>query len=755
MTRTNAYAGRRAALALAVVWGLAGGAASAQTPPADAASPDPQPAQQESQPARFFDTVTVSATLSPVTVKATPGSVSVVDAETIQRRLVETTADLVKFEPGVYIDANVTRVGLNGFNIRGIGGNRVMTRVDGVETSEQFDFGPFNVHQFSLDLDTLKTAEIVRSSASSLYGSDALGGVVSFFTKDPADYLAGQRRHAGAKVLLDGRSRDASGNGVLALGSARVQASLFGSYARGQETRNRGTVEAANNTRTAPNPQQRTNVQALGKVVAVLGDGHRLRGTVELADNTVRTDAYSSYTRTVAGPSVTNVTGVVSHDDMARQRFSIDHALDNRGWFNHVAWNLYVQRSATGQLVDEVRATTTATSATTLLRAGTLDYDQGTVGGSLQTRKLFLPASRPLLVTAGGNYKRDVFDMLRDRRDVNQATGAAVPATNIILPSKYFPKSTVGEGGAYLQGEWQLGRLTVLPGVRYDRFTLDSDERDRVYIDNQNPAAVDFSADRVTARLGASFSLTTALSAHVQYAGGFRAPPYSAINSGFANLAGGYVSLPNTALRPETSDNIEGSLRGAFGRVSAGVTVFSNHYDDFILQAQRGFNPATGLLEFQYQNVSQVVIRGVELRGEARLTSRLQLRAAYAAIRGDDVTGGTDVPINTVAPDQGTLGLQYDGGGRWGAEAIARGVRAQRQAVAGSGFFAPAAFATGDVVAWLRPASDVTVRVGVLNVTNAKYFEWPNVRGRQATDPVIDRYSSPGVAAIVSASYGW
>ena len=82
-------------------------------------------------------------------VKETPGTVSVIDAETIERRLIENIADLVKFEPGVYIETNLTRIGLNGFNIRGIGGNRVMTQVDGVETSEQFDFGPFNVHQFA------------------------------------------------------------------------------------------------------------------------------------------------------------------------------------------------------------------------------------------------------------------------------------------------------------------------------------------------------------------------------------------------------------------------------------------------------------------------------------------------------------------------------------------------------------------------------------------------------------------------------
>jgi hypothetical protein len=32
---------------------------------------------------------------------------------------------------------------------------------------------------------------------------------------------------------------------------------------------------------------------------------------------------------------------------------------------------------------------------------------------------------------------------------------------------------------------------------------------------------------------------------------------------------------------------------------------------------------------------------------------------------------------------------------------------------------------------------------------------WTNVRGRQATDPTIERYSSPGISAVVSASYGW
>ncbi|MCY3732240.1 MAG: TonB-dependent receptor plug domain-containing protein, partial [Rhodospirillaceae bacterium] len=115
----------------------------AATAAAGQAETEPQTAGAPSadDPLTFLDSVTVSATLRPAPVRETPGMVSVIDSQTIEERMVRDFADLVKYEPGVYIENNVTRLGLNGFNIRGIGGNRVMTQVDGVQTSEQFDFG--------------------------------------------------------------------------------------------------------------------------------------------------------------------------------------------------------------------------------------------------------------------------------------------------------------------------------------------------------------------------------------------------------------------------------------------------------------------------------------------------------------------------------------------------------------------------------------------------------------------------------------
>ena len=99
-------------------------------------------------------------------------------------------ADLVRFEPGVSVSGTGSRFGLTGFKIRGIGGNRVLTLIDGVRVPDEFSFGPFlSARRDFVDIDSLKRLEIARGPISSLYGSDALGGVVALATKEPGDQL--------------------------------------------------------------------------------------------------------------------------------------------------------------------------------------------------------------------------------------------------------------------------------------------------------------------------------------------------------------------------------------------------------------------------------------------------------------------------------------------------------------------------------------------------------------------------------------
>ena len=210
-----------------------------------------------------------------------------------------------------------------------------LTRIDGVETSEQFDFGPFNVHQVSFDVDALKSVEIVRSANSALYGSDALGGVVSLFTKDPADYLRGRRFHAGAKTTWDGRADTLSGNAALAGGGERLQASLFASTSRGGEIRQpgdrphggrhpHGAQPAAPRRQRAGAGQGRSSPRRSGNV---------LRASGEVYDTRVETEVLSqqglSRVRTRDSASTPRTSTLVDTQD--RLRLSLDHTLAGRG----------------------------------------------------------------------------------------------------------------------------------------------------------------------------------------------------------------------------------------------------------------------------------------------------------------------------------------------------------------------------------------------------------------------------------------
>ena len=767
-----------AAIALAVlVLVLSGPAAALAQPdpgqPAAAAEPgaaetaaqpdgaEPAAEPEPAEPLTFLDSVSVSATLRPAPVRDTPGMVSVIDDATIQERMIEDFADLVKYEPGVYVENNVTRLGLNGFNIRGIGGNRVMTLVDGVQTSEQFDFGPFNIHQGSLDVDTLKTVEIVRSANSALYGSDALGGVVSLFTKDPADYLRqDQPFYVGGKTTWDGRADDMGVNFTLAGGSERVQASVFGSLNRGSEIHNKGTVDTRNFTRTMPNPQESEGQQVLAKLVFNASPGNRLRTTAELYDTRVETDWLSNNRLIDFGRFAYDINESSALDTFRRQRFSIDQNVAGRG-LDLVSWQVYAQLADTAQVLDEERMTTGFGPPFSSARHGTLEKEQVGYGGSAQGQHWLGWAGDGMMVTFGASYKTDYFDMLRDRSEFNVATGLPV-RTSLIFPSKYYPESDLVEAGAYLQGDIRLGRITLVPGVRYDHFSLDANQTDPVFLASLNPEPADFSDGALSPKLGMVARVSDVVTLHAQYAAGFRAPPYSAINTGFTNPTGGYTTLPNPGLRAETSDNLEVGIRTAFDRASLSITGFSNRYDDFIDLTGLGFNPLTNLTEFQSQNLDQSEIKGVELRGEAYLSDSVMVRGSYARIDGVEIfQGAADDPplaeetqLGSIAPDEAVIGLRYVQP-RWGTELSLKLVEKYQQGGDEQDQFAPGAYQIVDLVSFVSLTEALGFRFGLLNLADARYFEWWNVRGRPANDPYIDRYSSPGRSVITSLAYDW
>jgi hemoglobin/transferrin/lactoferrin receptor protein len=264
----------------------------------------------------------------------------------------------------------------------------------------------------------------------------------------------------------------------------------------------------------------------------------------------------------------------------------------------------------------------------------------------------------------------------------------------------------------------------------------------------------------VSPKLGIIRRLGATTSAYLQYAEGFRAPPYDDVNVGFTNIAFGYTAIPNPDLKPEESRGFEVGIRGGQGGNYWSLAAFHNDYEDFIESLVAiGIDPDTGLLVFQSQNIAEARIYGVEFRGgldfgslDARL-SGWRLRSSIGWARGDDQTD--DVPLNSIDPLKGVLGVGYEQpGGRWGAELVLTAVdRKDRiDESAGSQFSAPG-FEVIDLLAHLAVGERATLHLGISNLTDETYWEWSDVRGRPAGDPVIDRYSRPGRAVSASLQF--
>ena len=705
--------------------------------------------------ATFLDEVTVTADHVPSSLRDTPGNVSIVTEEDIEDQLFEDIADLVKYEPGVYMEGDATRLGLNGFNIRGIGGNRVLTQVDGVPGAEQFDFGPFNVHQQAIDIDTLKSAEIVRSAGSALYGSDAVGGVISLITKNPSDYLGGGNRHVGLKAGFDGPSNDSNLNLALAGGGDAARASLFVSSNDGSELDNAGQTGGLGMDRDRPNPQERERLQALGKAAYDISASNTIRAVFELNSTAAETEVFSALGTSRLGPfTITNLE-VLADDTQDRNRASLEQVVRSRGAVDQWSWRFNAQNVDTAQNVAEHRLTASFGPPIESNRNGDLWFEQKTLGADMNglvetgTADSFSSA-----IYFGGSFLIDEFDMLRDRVE-HDLSGRAVP-TRLVFPSKYFPQTETEETGVYTQAELRWNRVTLIPGVRYDRFVVDADPSDTVYIAAGGLPAASLDEDAVSPKLGAAIELHRSTTLTAQYAAGFRAPPYSSINTGFTNLAGGYQTIANPALEPEISDNFELGLRWSAGGTSWSVNGFQNRYDDFIEFQNVGFNRQLRVVEFQNVNLTEVEIDGVEFRLESRLGDNVLLRAAYARIDGHDVTGGTSVPLASVAPNEGVLGLRYlSSSAKWGLDGSVRLVDDRDPEKVADGEHVPEGYEVVDLVAFFALPADMKLRIGVLNATDEAYFESWHVRGRQANDPRLLLYSSPGRNVVASLSYNW
>lgn len=701
-----------------------------------------------------FEAVISVASRAEQPAREVAGTVSLIERERLDQMLVQDIADAVRYEPGVSAPEDAARFGLSGFSIRGLSGNRVGIEIDGVPVADGFAIGSFsNASRGAIETEFLARMEILRGPASTLYGSDALAGVVSLRTLSPDDLLAGRESPIGVRAGAEGLSRDGSLATSLLSGWRVGRFELLAGGVR------REAGERENQPRDGgleSNPAERRDASELMKLGFDAGAGGRfglmLDRTHETAETNIRSLVY--------GPGQYATTNRMDgDDDFRRERLSLSGAWSfARPGFDELVATVYGQRSRTEQRTLQWRDAAPPRTPPTF-RDRRFLYKTDAQGMDLQATGRFSALGAEHWQVFGIEYSKVDLSELRDARETNLSTGAV---TNVLIgerfPVRDFPPSLAREFGAFWQDEmrWANG-LALIPGLRYERFRVDA-RADAIYReDNPNLAVADIAESQLTPKLGLRYEFSRATQLFAQYAHGFRAPPAADVNVGFTIPAFNYIAIPNPDLKPERSRGIEIGLRHSAGWGSLEAVGYFNRYQDLIeSRVNLGRDPVSNALIFQSINRAEAEIIGLELRSEVVLPfDGFSLQGALAWTRGKDTA--RKVPLNSVEPAKLTLGLVYENlGGDHRYELVATAVAGKdRLDDPRSTLFRTPGYATLDAYWQWRPIERIQVDVGVFNLTDRRYWLWSGVGGLPADAREIDLYTQPGRQYGASVRYLW
>jgi hemoglobin/transferrin/lactoferrin receptor protein len=711
------------------------------------------PAAAPAPPAEASATVVVTATRTERPGPATAATVDLLGRGDLDRLQAVRPNDLARAAPGVEVGFRPGRLGSTNFNIRGIDGNRVLVLVDGVPLPD----GPEAGRAFTrdlVDLASVQRVEILRGPASALYGSDALGGVVSYATRAARDLV---REPAGRAGSLD----------LAWTGADRGRAATVTAAGRdpGQDWLLLGTLRRSAGVRPRDgggNPMAIRQASLLAKAGWTRNDRHRLEAGLQYLGRSTDVELADAVGPIPHAP----VRVLASHgDDLARRaQFSLAHRFeDATAWFQHAEWRIFAQSAGTAERTREARET----GAGPRLRASDVRFRQEVLGLRAQGERSFQAGGGAHRLLLGLDATRAAISRPYDRSETDPATGAvSATVAGQAYPVKVCPDSTTWATGIFVQDELadRSGRFLAIPGLRLDRYGLvPHPDADFQRAAAQDQPAVRITRWALTPRLALLAALTPGWTAYAAYAQGFRNPPYDQANIAFGNRTGSfqYQVLPNPGLGPERSRGWEAGLRGEGRGWSASLTGFLNQYRDFIERASLGPDPA-GVHQFQYRNVQRVRIFGAEARAARDLGAGFRLEAAAAWAQGDDL--GVGQPLASVAPARLVATLQARPGG-WGADLTWTGVARKTRVPppdalqlasfgAAEPFRAPGCGVV-DLLVFRQAGANVRWSCAIRNLLDQRHWHWEDVRGLAAGDPAVDRAMQPGRNLTVTATVTW
>jgi hemoglobin/transferrin/lactoferrin receptor protein len=614
----------------------------------------------------FLQQAVVSATRWNQNRQEIPSKITIISQE--QRELLnpQTAADLLGISGEVFIQKS--QQGGGSPMVRGFSTNRLLYTVDGIRMNTAI-FRSGNLHNvISLDPFAIESTEVFFGPGSIIYGSDAIGAVMSFQTLTP-ELISNKEQMIKGNISLrtNTANKERTGHvhlnyggekwaGVSSLSLHRFDDLKMGSRGPDEFLRlvyveriNEQDQVIDNNNPRVQVPSGYNQLNLMQKIRF----SPNKKWDFQYAFHYSETSSFSRFDRLIRfSPDGTPRSAEWKYGPQVwmMNHFKISHKSDSR-YFDQMTLNLAYQK------FEESRIDRNFNNP---IRRTRVEYVDA-YSLNLDFLKELPYKSAKIFYGIEGVFN----DVNSTGRDLDIETGQVVPGAS------RYPNSTWASYAIYTSYQQKISLKSMIQaGVRYNRFLLNADFRNNLefyplpFEKSQNDAGA------FNVNVGWVYSPNDDWIMHANFSTGFRMPNVDDIGKIFDSEPG-TVLIPNPDLKPEYAKNFEVNAgRVISDRVMIDLTGYVTHLDNALVRRGATLNGQDSIIYdgelskvLALQNAAFVRIIGLQANLEIKFSKFLSFSSKLSIQKGSEETDdGSSSPSRHAPPTFGVSRLEFKKG---------------------------------------------------------------------------------------------
>lgn len=564
------------------------------------------------------DTTGVSKSLTEVVVTAQRKKTALLQVP----YLVETTSkqQIATYQPRTTPEA---LIGLNGVFVqktnhaggspfvRGLTGNQVLMLVDGIRLNNStYRYGP-NQYLNTIDPYGIDHIEVAKGTGSVQYGSDALGGVIQVFSRDPEFSAApAWKSNLLGKFMTGGMEQ--TGHGDLSYSSEKMVAQVGLSY------RNFGDLIGGDST---------------GK--------QRPSGYNEYAWDAKMKFLISKASRLTIAHQFLQQQDVPVYHKVVLENFRINHTDPQQRLLNYARLevdgrnSLAKQFSVTASWQQNVEGRSSSKNNSTVLRK-----EKDAINTLGLTAELYSEISKNWTASSGIELYHD--RVSSERLDLNESSGAIKN-----LRGLYPDGSRYGNYSIYSLHHINWGRFSTELGARYNFFDI--------RLTDTSLGKVQLHPSALVGNAALMYHLSDRHKFFISVSNGFRAPNID--DMGTLGIVDFRYEVPTNSLKPEKSVNTELGYKFISGKLEGFLSVYYMRLNNLITRVRVGNDSISGYPVYKKENTEKAAVKGIELGLKYHLNNAFVFSGSLAGQQGENISRSE--PMRRIPPVNGRLMATY------------------------------------------------------------------------------------------------